>query len=68
MITKFIVRGMDCKACKVLIEDVCRDVPGVKKCTLNLKTGEAVVQHTAEEDILNIKKEVEALGKYKVIL
>jgi copper chaperone CopZ len=60
MITKFVITGMHCTSCKVLIEDVCGDVPGVAMCQVDLKTNVATVEHQA--DVAVIKGEIQKLG------
>jgi len=61
------IKGMHCESCKLLIEDVCKDVKGVTSCAVDFKKGTAVVEHD-DVDIKLIKKEIEKLGKYKVEL
>ncbi|MEK6886346.1 MAG: heavy metal-associated domain-containing protein [Nanoarchaeota archaeon] len=69
MKTTIQIKGTDCKSCKALIEDVCKDIPGIKSCNVDFKTGKTVVEY--ESDVLDwkrFKKEVDALGKYEVVL
>ena len=40
MITNVKIIGTHCQSCKALLEEVCLEVPGVKKCTVNFETGE----------------------------
>ena len=59
------IKGTDCKSCKALIEDVCKDIPGIISCNVDFKTGKTIVEY----DVLDwkaLKREIEALGKYKV--
>lgn len=68
MKTTIRIKGTDCKSCKALIEDVCKDVPGVISCNVDFKTGKTVVEYESEVlDWKVLKKEIEALGKYTVI-
>lgn len=60
------VKGMHCTSCKRLIEEVCSELPGVKSCSVNFKTGKTVIEHEGELDLPIIKKEIESLGKYQV--
>lgn len=67
MKTTITIQGTHCQSCKLLIEDVCRDIPGVQSCTVNFQTGQTELEH---DDTLNweqLKKEIENLGEYKVI-
>ena len=63
---QFKVTGMHCHSCKALIEDVCKDFPGVVDSEVNAQTGEAVVDYEGELDKAKLKSEIEALGEYKV--
>lgn len=60
------IKGTHCNSCKALIEDVCGDIKGIKSCAVNFQTGETVVEHDETLDWQAFKKEIEALGKYKV--
>jgi len=31
------IKGTHCKSCKLLIEDVCKDIKGVKSCCVDSK-------------------------------
>lgn len=64
--TTLIIKGTHCNACKMLIEDVCKDIPGVQICTVNFQTGETVVEHDKNIDWERFRKEVEELGEYKI--
>ena len=68
MKTTLTVKGMHCQSCKVLIEDVCAEIAGVKSCTLDFKSGKLVVEHEPGFDMKKVKKEIEAAGEYKVIV
>ena len=67
MQTTITIQGTHCNACKMLIEDVCKDIKGVTSCTVNFQTGETIVEHEQSMDWNLLKKEIEALGDYKVI-
>lgn len=66
MKTKLTIKGTHCNSCKLLIEDVCREMPGAKLCTVDFKTGEAIIEHDENFNVGDFKKEVEGLGSYKV--
>lgn len=68
MKTTLTVKGMHCQSCKVLIEDVCSEIVGVKSCTLDFKSGKLVVEHESGLDMKRVKKEIEGAGEYKVSL
>lgn len=68
MKTTLTVKGMHCQSCKVLIEDVCSEIVGVKSCTLDFKSGKLVVEHEQGLDMKRVKKEIEGAGEYKVTL
>lgn len=50
----------------MLIEDVCADMPGIKSCSVDFKTGKMVIEHDETLDLKKLKKEIEGLGEYKV--
>jgi copper chaperone CopZ len=64
--TTITIKGTHCNACKLLIEDVCSEIKGIKSCTVNFQTGETVIVHDETLDWQAFKKEIESLGKYKV--
>ena len=68
MKTIFTVKGTHCESCKALIEDVCKETDGVISCAANFKTGKVEVEHSKPLDMKALKKEIEALGKYKVVV
>ena len=66
MKTTILIKGTHCQACKALIENVCRETPGVESCIVDFKTGQTEIHHT---DALNwnaLKREIESLGQYRV--
>ena len=67
MKTTFTVKGTHCESCKALIEDVCKEQAGVTSCTADFKTGKVNIEHSKPLDMKALKKEIEGLGKYKVI-
>lgn len=66
MKTTITIQGTHCNACKVLIEDVASEIPGITSCSVNFQTGKTDVQYNEQADIEKFKKEVESLGKYRV--
>ena len=66
--TTVIIQGTHCNACKLLIEDVCSEIKGVKSCTVNFQTGETIIEHDETLDWQVFKKEIENLGKYTIEL
>lgn len=62
----FIIRGLHCNSCKVLIEDVCKDIKGVKSCCVDVQTGKTLLEYDENFDFNFFKKEIEGLGQYKV--
>ena len=67
MKTTLTIKGTHCNACKMLIEDVCKDHKEVSSCTVDFMTGKTEIEHNGLLDIEALKKEIEALGEYKVI-
>lgn len=68
MKTAVTIKGMHCPSCKMLIEDACSEISGVKSCTVDFKTGKTVIEHEEKLDLRKVKKGIESLGKYKVVL
>jgi len=68
MKTIITIKGTHCNSCKLLIEEVCSEMPGVKSCSVDFKTGKAVIEHDGKLDLKKLKKEIEGLGKYKVVI
>lgn len=61
-----IIKGTHCSSCKALIEDVCTEIPGIKSCTVDFKTGATKIEHEENVDWQKFKTEVESLGEYKI--
>ncbi|MDD5110483.1 MAG: heavy metal-associated domain-containing protein [Patescibacteria group bacterium] len=62
------INGTHCESCKALIEDVCREVPGVKSCTVDFRTGKTEVRHDEQLDWQIFKEAIESLGQYRVTI
>lgn len=60
------IKGTHCSACKALIEDVCKDIKGVKSCDVDFKTGKTIIEYDEKLDLNLVKKEIESFGNYKV--
>lgn len=67
MKTTLTVQGTHCNSCKALIEDVCTEIPGIKSCDVDFKTGAIKIEHEKNVDWQKFKTEVEALGQYKLV-
>ena len=66
--TTFTIKGTHCAACKALIEEVSKENPAVKDIAVDFKTGEAVLEHQDNLDWQELKKEIEGLGDYQVLV
>lgn len=66
MKTTLTIQGTHCNACKMLIEDVCKDVQGISSCEVNFETGETTIEHDDSLDWDAFKEEIEGLGAYQV--
>ena len=66
MKTTVTIKGMHCSSCKEVIEDACKDISGVKACTVDFKSGKTVVEHDNTVTFDQLKKEIESLGQYEV--
>lgn len=66
MKTILTVKGMHCESCKVLIEDTCKDIKGIKSCKVDFKTGKVELEHEKPIDLNLIKKEIKSLGDYDI--
>ncbi len=66
MKTNLTIKGTHCNACKMLIEDVCKDHKEVLSCTVDFTTGKTEIEHNEALDLETLKKEIENLGDYKI--
>jgi len=66
--TTITIKGTHCLACKTLIEEVALEISGIKKCTVDFKTGKTILEHEAKVDWNKFKTEIESLGDYDVLL
>ncbi len=67
MKTTLTVKGMHCKSCKILIEDVLGDIEGVNSANVDPETGKTTIEHEDSLDISLVKKEIEEAGDYSVV-
>ncbi|MBI4133608.1 heavy-metal-associated domain-containing protein [Candidatus Uhrbacteria bacterium] len=58
----FKVTGMHCSSCKNLIEDVARDVPGVKKAIVNPEAAILTIEHGDVFDTAAFARMLRELG------
>ena len=68
MKTIIAVKGTHCASCKAVIEDVCKDITGITSCSVDFKTGKTIIEHEKNINWSTLKKEIESVGTYKVIL
>lgn len=66
MTTNLIIKGTHCRACKMLIEEVGSELPGVQSIIVDFKTGRTVIEHDDSFSLVDFTREVEALGDYTV--
>lgn len=62
------IKGMHCPSCKLLLEDVCGEVPNVQSCNVDYVNGQAEIEHTEQLDFGLLKSKIEGIGKYSVEL
>ena len=67
MKTTITIKGTHCASCKALIEDTAKEIPGLQSCAVDFKTGHTEIEHDETLDWDVFKKEIEALGEYKII-
>ncbi len=67
MQTKITISGTHCASCKALIEDVCKEVPGVQSCTVDPATGATLVEHEGPLDLKRFGEEIAKVGQYKIV-
>lgn len=60
------INGMHCAACKVLIEEVGMEQPGVQSITVDVAAGTATIEHDETFDGEKFKSAVAELGEYEV--
>src|SRR5262245_12595552 len=56
------IAGMSCANCELLIERKFRDIPGVRRVSVDHARGYAEVEHTGEVDLASLQRAVEADG------
>ncbi len=67
--TTLTIEGTHCESCKALLEDVCREVPGVRSCAVDFRTGQTIVEHDGAVDWAAFQRAVAELGgQYRVKL
>jgi copper chaperone CopZ len=67
MIKKFVVDGMHCKSCEILLKDVISEIKGVRKVWADSKKGEVFVEYDdAEDKIPELVKQAIQNEGYKV--
>lgn len=68
MKTTITIQGTHCASCKALIEDVCKEIPGIISCDVDFKTGATSIEHEENFDWKILENELGQLGKYKLIM
>ena len=66
--TVLTVQGTHCNACKMLLEEVIGELPGVSSVNVDFKTGKTEIEHQTALDKNELKKSIEDLGDYKAQL
>lgn len=66
MKTIITISGTHCRSCKLLIEDVCGDIAGIRSCSVNYETGETVIEYDPVINWEIVKKEINGFGQYRV--
>jgi copper chaperone CopZ len=66
MTTTITILGTHCASCKAVLEDVCKEVPGVTQCAVDFTTGETIIEHDESFDLEKLKREVALIGNYRV--
>lgn len=62
-----VIKGTHCNACKMLIEDVCKnDIKGISSCNVDFKTGKTEIKYDENLDWKLFKKGIEDLGNYTI--
>lgn len=68
MKTAITIKGTHCRACKMLIEDVCKDNKDITSCSVDFETGRTNIEHSKALKFEDLKKAIESLGDYRVAL
>lgn len=66
--TTITIKGTHCASCKALIEDICKDVPGISSCSVDFASGRTEIEHESNADWQKLKQKVESMGQYTVEL
>ena len=67
MKTIITIKGTHCNACKMLIEDICKESVGVKSCSVDFKTGKTTIEHDEKTDLKKIKFEILSKKNFMLI-
>jgi len=62
MKTTFNVHHLDCASCKLVMEGICEDTPGVQKAEVLTGPKHLVVEHDETVDITKLKAALDAEG------
>ena len=62
------IQGTHCQACKTLIEEIAKEIPGVISATVDFATGQTSIEHDVSFDLQKFKTEVEKTGNYSVTI
>jgi len=66
MTTNLHIQGTHCQSCKLLIEEVGSESPGVQSIKVDFETGNTIIEHDSAFDLKKFTTEVEGLGEYIV--
>lgn len=61
------IKGMHCQSCKLLIEDVVQDIPGVFTCQVDFDHAQATITHDGTVTFNGVKTAIQELGEYDVL-
>jgi copper chaperone CopZ len=64
--TTITIEGTHCHACKLLIEDICKDIKGITSCHVDPANGQTIIEHGDYFDLNLLRKEIESSGQYKI--
>lgn len=62
MKTVFNVHHLDCASCKLVMEGICEDTPGVTKAEVKTGPKQLVVEHDDTVDLTKLKSALDAEG------
>lgn len=60
------LKGMHCASCRVLIEDICSDIPGISVCDVDVEKGMLTLEHDTNESLEKVVADIRNVSTYTI--